>query len=120
MTFFIGLDFDPDWMKSVARHPSLEKINESKFNLESMSKYRPAHKEFQYALSNFLNSSRSIIWFLLEEYNRKFGFNIGKYFTDQKYREKRKKSLSLEAEKFLHWYEKRFEDLKKDYLFFLI
>jgi hypothetical protein len=120
MTFFVGLDFDPDWMKSVAKFPSLEKINESKFNLESMSKYNPTDKEFQYTLSNFLNSSRSILWFLLEEYNRKFGFDIGKYFTDKKYREKRKESLSLEAEKFLDWYEKKFEDLKKEKSSFLI
>jgi hypothetical protein len=120
MTFFVGLDFEPDWMKSVARLPSLEKINEAKFNLESMKKYHPTDKEFQYTLSNFLSSTRSIIWYLLKEYNPKFGFDIGNYFTNEKYREKRKKSLSLEAEKFLQWYEKKFEDLKKEKSSFLI
>jgi len=107
-------------LKLVAKRPSVEKIREANFNLEFINKYHPTDKEFQYTLSNFLSSSRSIFWYLLEEYNPKFGLDIEIYFKDPKYREKRDGSLSLEAKKFLQWYEKKFEDLKKEKSSFLI
>lgn len=105
--------FEPDWIKQVAKYPSFEKISEAKFNLESMHHYNPTDKEFQYALSNFLSSSRSIFWYLLEEYNAKFGIDIETYFKNEQYREKYKKLLSPEGQRFVQWYDAKFEELKK-------
>jgi hypothetical protein len=113
ITFFVSFDFVPDWLKPVAKVPSLEKIREANFNLESMSKYHPVDKEFQYTLSNFLSSSRSVFWYLLNEYSSTFGFKIGKYFTNEEYRKKRMGHISSEAEKFLSGMRRNLKLLKK-------
>lgn len=118
--FKIRANFEPDWLKQVKKIPSVEKINESEFNLKSMQAYVATEREFQYALSNFLNSSRSILWYLLEEYSAKYGFELEKYYKDMNYRNKRIQSLSNEARKFVLWYKSEFKKLKNAEYGFLL
>jgi hypothetical protein len=116
----LGFDFEPEWLKEVKKFPSKEKLEETRFNLATMNAYYPIDKEFQYCLSNFLNSSTSVLWYLLEEYSRKYGFDINKYRKDERYKEVHQKLVSTEAETFLSWYNSQFNALKNDKLGFLI
>jgi hypothetical protein len=108
----IAADFEPNWVKEVIRLPSVEKLEETGFNLLLMEKYPAVSKEFQYCLSNFLNSSTSVLWYLLDEYNKKFGFEIGTYRKDEKYKNKVEPTLSSEAKNFLAWYDTAFTKMK--------
>jgi hypothetical protein len=120
MEFYLGVNFEPDWLKQVRKHPSVEKIREAEFNLGCISEHHPTQKEFQYALSNFLNSSRSILWYLLEEYGERFNLEIEKYYKDEKYRSKHQRFLSSEAARFVNWYQSKFENLMNDRCAFLL
>jgi len=120
MEFEIGGEFTPDWLNEVAKYPSLEKIAEARFNLDSMKNYNPLDQEFQYTLSNFLSSSRSIFWYLLAEYKAKFGIKRDLYFTNEEYRKKHINSLSPDGQIFLQWYDGKFIQLKKEKSSFLI
>lgn len=120
MEFEIGGEFIPDWLNEVEKLPSLEKISEARFNLDSMKNYNPIDQEFQYTLSNFLSSSRSILWHLLAEYKAKYGINRDLYFTNEEYRKKHIKSLSPDGQIFVQWYDGKFKQLKKEKSSFLI
>jgi hypothetical protein len=116
----LGFDFEPDWIKEVRKFPSVEKLVETTFNLETMKRYFQAGREFQYCLSNFLNSSTSVLWYLLEEYSRKYGFDINKYRKDDRYRASHEALVSGEANAFLSWYNSEFTILKNEKEGFLL
>jgi hypothetical protein len=116
----LGVDFEPDWLKQIRKYPSIEKLQETKFNLETVKAYSPISREFQYCLSNFLNSSSSVLWYLLEEYSRKYKFEIDKYRKDERYAELRRNSLSEEAKEYLSWYDAEFIALQDSSTGFLL
>ena len=120
MEGIIGFIFEPDWRKQVSKYPSNEKLQEAKFNLNMAKEYHSSTREFQYCLSNFLNTSTSILWYLLEEYSRKFEVDIPDYRRNKEYREKYEGKLSLEAKEFLTWYDTEFASLKDDKVGFLL
>jgi hypothetical protein len=123
MEGWIGGNFEPDWLKQVRKYPSKEKLEETKFNLDMMKLHHPTYKEFQYCLSNFLNSSKSVLWYLLQEYSRKYEFDIGKYFKyrkDKNYAKKHQGAISEEANRFLTWYEGEFSALQNGKAGFLL
>lgn len=82
---WLGFDIEPDWLGQVKKYPSIEKLQETRFNFEMLKTYSPMSREFQFRLSNFLNSSSSVLWYLLNEYSRKYRFEIDKYRKDEKY-----------------------------------
>jgi len=114
------VNFEPDWMKEVSKNPSLEKISEARFNLESMQQYDPTSREFQYTFSNFLSSARSTFWYLIKEYMDKFVIDTDVFFKDDKYREKNLNRLSQEAQRFVLWYDGRYKQLETEKSSFLI
>ena len=75
----IGLDILPNWILNFDKFPSLLKIMESEFFLAKLQQYHPTRPEFQFMLSGFLTSSRSIFWHLLEEYTRKYQVKLESY-----------------------------------------
>ena len=77
--------------------------------------YSPVSREFQFCLSNFLNSSSSVLWYLLNEYSRKYKFDIDKYRKDEKYRKAHQALVLVSGElAFLSWYDSEFTALKND------
>lgn len=77
-------------------------------------------KEFQYCLSNFLNSSTSVLRYLLEEYNSKFCFDVSTFRKDQKYKIRIEPTLSGEAKRFLDWYDTAFTKMKSEKTGFML
>lgn len=116
----LAVDIEPDWVQEVIRFPTIEKLEETKFDLVLMQKYYPMTKEFQYCLSAFLNSSTSVLWYLLEEYSKKFGFDIVTFHKDEKNRSKIEPKLSLEAKNFLAWYDAAFTEMKNEKTGFML
>lgn len=120
MEFEARANLVPEWKKKVSKYPSLEKISESKFNLESMQQYDPTSREFQYTLSNFLSSSRSIFWYLIKECMDRFSINTDLYFKEVKFMKKNINTLSPEAQRFVRWYNGRYKQLETEKSSFLI
>jgi hypothetical protein len=110
----LGVDIEPDWLKQVKEYPSNEKLEETRFNLNQLKAYSPMSREFQFCLSNFLSSSSSVLWYLLNEYSRKYRLEIDKYRKDKKYKEARQELISEEAKAFLSWYDFEFTVLQND------
>ena len=61
-------------------------------------------QEFQFELSNFLGSCYSILEHLLEDHNKKFGFNLD-YVTSKTFRDKANKMRNSDAIKFINWHD---------------
>ena len=53
-----------------------DKIKEAKYNYKKLSESNNSDEEFQIVLSNFLGSCYSILQHLLEECNKKCGYNM--------------------------------------------
>jgi hypothetical protein len=110
----LGFDLEPDWLGQVKKYPSNEKLEEASFNLNQLKAYSPITREFQFCLSNFLNSSSSVLWYLLNEYSRKFKFEIDKYRKDENYRKAHQQLVSEGVNTFLSWYDSEFIALQND------
>jgi len=79
-----------------------DKIKEAEYNLDKL-KGSNSDQDFSHVLSNFLSSSHSILEHLLEDYNKKFGFNL-EYVTTKNFRDKANKMKNTDAIKFINWY----------------
>lgn len=76
--------------------------------------YSPVSREFQFCLSYFLNSSSSVLWYLLNQYSRKYRFELDKYRKDEKYGKAHQAQVSEKAQAFLSWYDFEFTALQND------
>jgi hypothetical protein len=79
-----------------------DKIKEAEYNLDKLKKC--TIDQFQFELSNFLGSCYSILEHLLEDHNKKFGFNL-EYGTSKIFRDKANKMRNTDAIKFINWYD---------------
>jgi len=79
-----------------------DKIKEAEYNFDKL-KTSNSDQVFNHELSNFLSSCLSILEHLLEDYNRKFDFNLD-YLTSGTFRDKANKMNNTDALKFINWY----------------
>ena len=79
-----------------------DKIAESEYNLDKL-KNVDNPKDFQFELSNFLSSSRSILDHLLEDHRIKFGLSICGDLTMRTFTTEAKKTHNSHALKFINW-----------------
>ena len=81
-----------------------DKIAESEYNLDKL-KNVDNPKDFQFVLSNFLSSSRSILDHLLEDHRIKFGLSIYGDLTVRTFVSEAKKAQNSSALKFINWFD---------------
>jgi len=93
---WMEVQVEPQWLSEIKKFPSLLKIEESEFFLQGLENSHLMDKQFQFALSGFLNASRSILWHLLEEYSDKYKIKLDFYFKNEKYRQKNSGTISGE------------------------
>ncbi len=93
-----------------------EKLKEAEYWLETLKKTDPNRKEFRYHLGAFLSAIRSIMDYLLEDYNRKFslGFSLDEKLYPNEFEKKAKQLGHKDALNFIRWWKKKLDDLKKD------
>lgn len=103
--------------------PARDKLEEAKFffdklcvSVQQLPQDLPTQREFHYYLSAFQSASVSVIDYLLEDYNVKFGLNIPlseKYFRAAFEREALKPGNEAALE-FFNWWTKQKKLLKND------
>ena len=81
-----------------------DKIAESYYNLDKIRHLSMMAKEFQFELSNYLNSAQSIFYHLLEDYNQKFCLGLTGNYRDDHFKENAKVSGDKKAYEFFCWY----------------
>ena len=90
-----------------------KKIEEAEYNFLKMVRIEPPNKEFNFELSNFLSSTKSIMDHLLEEYNIKYKLNLKRLNID-KFMIKAVKTKNSDAVKFIQWYDDQLNQIKND------
>lgn len=90
-----------------------KKIEEAEYNFGKMVRIDPPNKEFDFELSNFLSSTKSIMDHLLEEYNIKYKLNL-KHLKIDKFMIKAVKTKNNDAISFIQWYDYQLTQIKND------
>ena len=104
-----------------------EKIKESEYNLQKLKdlKMNPMSEEIKFLLSNFLNSSRSILYHLLEDFNLKYRLQIRRALDIKTFRKRAERICRKtddrvlvenmkNALRFAEWYKQELRNIKKD------
>lgn len=104
-------EFEPTWLAGAMKKPTMLKIAEAEYNFKRMTEFHPTNKEFQFYLSNFLSSIRSVLYYFLQEYSKKYDVNFETFFKDLRYRNRVDQSLSNKCKEFIKWYESEYEKL---------
>ena len=89
-----------------------DKIKEAKYNYTKLSEAN-SDEEFQIILSNFLSSCYSILPHLLEEVNKKCGYNMD-YVTPEKIKKESEKKGHMDVTEFIDWYSKCYKKIRNN------
>lgn len=79
------------------------KIEEAEFNLKRVQNRWTNY--FGFEVSNFLSSTQSIFYYLLEEYRIKFGLILQENYSPNHFKDEAKTQSNLEALNFIRWYQ---------------
>ena len=90
-----------------------EKLAETDYNLHKIRHLSMMTSEFSFELSNFLNSSLSIFWHLLEDHNVFYGLGLD-YIDPESFKEKAKSVNNNTALNFIQWYQDEFNKITQN------
>ena len=90
-----------------------EKLAETDYNLHKIRHLPMMTSEFSFELSNFLNSSLSIFWHLLEDHNVSYGLGLD-YIDPEGFKEKAKSVNNNTALNFIRWYQDEFNKITQN------
>ena len=92
-----------------------EKVAEAEYFLRRLKAAYPSN-EFKFELSAFLSSARSVVDYLLEEYNQKYrlGITSGDKLTIPTFKAQAASTGNPDASRFIAWYEPQVSRLGND------
>lgn len=95
-----------------------EKLAEAKYNLKVLENTPVWTPEIHHALNNFIISSVSVFYHLLEDYNRKYDLKLD-YVEKKRFKEAVKDQNKLQALDFIRWYVDQFNKIEQEYDFLI-
>jgi len=92
-----------------------EKLEEAYYNLDKVRHLPFLQHTFKFELSNFLSSSQSILWHLIEDYNIKFGLGLSGKYSIENFKQKAKDTKNETALKFIQWFADEYNKLQQNH-----